>query len=210
MIHYLLKISLQDIQPQIWRRFVVPAAITLDRLHEIIQIVMGWQNSHLYEFEHAQQSYSDCSDQDDEWFNTNHTNIHNTFLNDLVKQGETIQYLYDFGDSWYHDIVVENDNYDISKYCPPNFLTAFCLEGKNACPPEDIGGVEGYFEFCQIMENPLDPDFQEVASLFGYNKRRKFNRKKFEIGFVNSLLPLYMLWSRDRQSNWKEIKKRST
>ena len=47
---YLLKIQLLDFEPTIWRRFVVPASITLDRLHDIIQIVMGWTDSHLHEF----------------------------------------------------------------------------------------------------------------------------------------------------------------
>lgn len=47
---YLLKIQLLDIEPSIWRRFVVPASITLDRLHDVIQVVMGWTDSHLHEF----------------------------------------------------------------------------------------------------------------------------------------------------------------
>lgn len=52
MVHktYILRIELKEIKPAIWRRFIVPADITLDRLHDIIQIVMGFNDSHLHEF----------------------------------------------------------------------------------------------------------------------------------------------------------------
>ena len=56
---YLLKIRLLEIEPEIWRRFVVPADITLDRLHDVIQIVMGWTDSHLHEFTIGKKRYTE-------------------------------------------------------------------------------------------------------------------------------------------------------
>lgn len=56
---YLLKIQLLDIEPAIWRRFVIPAAITLDRLHDVIQIVMGWTDSHLHDFTIADKRHTE-------------------------------------------------------------------------------------------------------------------------------------------------------
>ncbi len=56
---YLLKVKLLDIEPEIWRRFVVPASITLDRLHDVIQIVMGWTDSHLHEFTIGKKRYTE-------------------------------------------------------------------------------------------------------------------------------------------------------
>ena len=56
---YLLKIRLLDIEPEIWRRFVAPGSITLDRLHDVIQIVMGWTDSHLHEFVIGKKRYTE-------------------------------------------------------------------------------------------------------------------------------------------------------
>jgi len=47
---YLLKVQLLDIEPAIWRRFVVPDSITLERLHDVVQIVMGWTDDHMQGF----------------------------------------------------------------------------------------------------------------------------------------------------------------
>lgn len=61
---YVLKITLEEIEPAIWRRFIVPDDIPLDRLHDIIQVVMGWQDSHLHEFEINGKRYQDTPDPD--------------------------------------------------------------------------------------------------------------------------------------------------
>ena len=64
--NYLLKISLLEIEPEIWRRFVVPADITLDRLHDVIQIVMGWTDSHLHEFRIGKNRYTEYPESKEE------------------------------------------------------------------------------------------------------------------------------------------------
>ena len=92
---YLLKIQLLDIEPVIWRRFAVPASITLDRLHDIIQIVMGWTDSHLHEFTIGNKRYTEYPESKGDGLVCGRYR-----LGDLIKQkGRTFRYLYDFGDS---------------------------------------------------------------------------------------------------------------
>jgi hypothetical protein len=96
---YLLKIEFLDIEPKIWRQFVVPGSITLDRLHDVIQIVMGWQDCHLHEFVIGKKKYTENPE------GKGDGEVDGRFrLVDLVKQkGRNIRYLYDFGDSWKHE-----------------------------------------------------------------------------------------------------------
>ena len=91
---YMIKIQLLDIEPAIWRRFVVPASITLDRLHDVIQIVMGWTDSHLHEFTIGKKRYTEYPESKEDGLICGKYR-----LGDLIKQkGRAFTYLYDFGD----------------------------------------------------------------------------------------------------------------
>ena len=104
---YLMKIQLLDIEPVIWRRFVVPANITLDRLHDVIQIVMGWTDSHLHEFTIGNKRYTEYPESKEDGLVCGRYR-----LGDLIKQkGRTFSYLYDFGDSWEHELALEESRY---------------------------------------------------------------------------------------------------
>jgi hypothetical protein len=99
---YLLKIQLLDIEPSIWRRFVVPASITLDRLHDVIQIVMVWTDSHLHEFTIGNKRYTEYPQSKEDGLVCGRYR-----LGDLIKQkGRTFSYLYDFGDGWEHGSLI--------------------------------------------------------------------------------------------------------
>jgi hypothetical protein len=131
---YQLKIILQHIRPQIWRRILVPADIKLGRLHDIIQTTMGWENYHLHQFIIGDDRYGIP----DPEFPDNTKNETSVRLDKIVKPGETFIYEYDFGDSWQHEIKIE-------KILPmDNQRYPVCLAGKRACPPEDCGGFPGY------------------------------------------------------------------
>jgi hypothetical protein len=142
---YLLKIRLLDIEPEIWRRFVVPDSITLDRLHDVIQIVMGWKDYHLHEFTIGKKRYTEWPEYKDDGAEDGKYHLGN-----LIKQkGRTFHYLYDFGDSWEHEIILED-----SRYFNPELQSDIeCLEGARACPPEDIGSISGYYEFCEALKD---------------------------------------------------------
>ena len=188
---YLMKIQLLDIEPAIWRRFVVPASITLDRLHDVIQIVMGWTDSHLHEFTIGNKRYTEYPEFKDDGLICDRYR-----LGDLIKQkGRTFRYLYDFGDSWEHELVLEE-----SRYFSPELRTDLaCLEGERACPPEDVGGVPGYVEFCIALNDPNHEEHANYMEWCGENS----DRERFDFESVNWKLMKYLRWSRDRHLNWR-------
>ena len=187
---YLLKIQLLDIEPEIWRRFVVPASITLDRLHDVIQIVMGWTDSHLHQFTIGKKRYTEYPQ-----FKEDGLACGRYRLGNLIKRkGRTFGYLYDFGDSWEHELIIEE-----SRYFNPRLRIAIaCLDGARACPPEDVGGVYGYFEFCKIMKDPEHEEHERYLEWCG----GEFDTEEFDIDLVNWELIKYLRWSRDRYHDW--------
>ncbi|MGL6195247.1 MAG: plasmid pRiA4b ORF-3 family protein [Thermoguttaceae bacterium] len=166
---YQLKITLLECKPAIWRKFVVPSNVTLNKLHYIIQSVMGWQNCHMHSFI-AGKEYYGISDEDlpeDEYT-----------LNDIAsKKGDKFKYWYDFGDDWMHQIVVENVNYT-NPDCPHPIC---CIAGAGACPPEDCGGIYGFVDFCDAISNPKHPEHKELKSWYG----GKYDPLKFDIDAIN-------------------------
>ncbi len=194
---YHLKVTLRDISPAVWRRFVVPNDFRLDRLHDLIQIVMGWSDSHLHEFEIKGKKYSEALEEADH-FGQPPLDESKFRLCDLVsKKGEKISYLYDFGDSWEHDILLES-----VELIPNGFeIRISCLEGKNACPPEDVGGAPGYGEFLKTIASPKHPEQKEMLkwaeSVTG--RKGKFDPKRFDEEEVTREIMKYLRWSRDRR-----------
>jgi len=126
---YQLKVTLWDIDPPIWRRIQVWEDTTLGHLHEILQIVMGWEDCHLHEFMIGRRLYS-IPHEDDEL--NEHKVIderRERLLNLLPRVGTVFQYLYDFGDSWHHDILWEAILLPDSAQQYP-----CCLTGERRCP----------------------------------------------------------------------------
>lgn len=187
---YLLEIELIDIEPAIWRRFVVPASITLDRLHDVIQIVMGWTDSHLHEFNIGKKRYTEYPE-----FKEDGHECGKYRLGDLIKQkGREFFYHYDFGDGWKHRLVLEENRYPVST----SEAELMCLEGERACPPEDVGGVPGYFEFCSVLKDPNHEEHESYMEWSGGD----FDSERFDSVAVNWELMKYLRWSRDRYQNW--------
>ena len=179
---FLLKIRLLEIEPEIWRRFVVPAAITLDRVHDVIQIVMGWTDSHLHEFTIGKKSYTEYPESKEDGLECGRYR-----LGDLIKQkGRTFGYLYDCGDSWEHEVILVD-----SRYFNPELRSAIeCLDGARACPPEDVGSVPGYYEFCKGLN---DPDHEEHESYMEWSGG-EYDSEKFNTDEVNWELMKYQRW----------------
>ncbi|WP_420232884.1 plasmid pRiA4b ORF-3 family protein [Pseudomonas sp. ABY48] len=155
----LLHIELKWITPTIWRRFAVPENITLGKLHHVIQVVMGWSDSHLHEFEIAGENYG--MPDPDGWGPTVNPEARKTLIKALNGK-RTFNYLYDFGDSWHHRIKVEKTLPAIA--CPQ---VPYCIEGANACPPEDVGGGPGYEDFLEAMANPDHPEHDAIVEWHG-------------------------------------------
>ncbi|MCK5429778.1 MAG: plasmid pRiA4b ORF-3 family protein [Anaerolineales bacterium] len=130
-----LKINLDEVQPPIWRSLQVPGDISLFKLHFIFQIAMGWTNSHLHEFYIDGQYYG--TQFEDNWEPREIRNEKEYQLEKVIPgKGFQFGYLYDFGDSWQHTILVE----DILEPAVGQHYPT-CLAGARACPPEDVGGT---------------------------------------------------------------------
>ena len=180
---YLLKITLKGSHHSIWRRFIVPSDIPLNQLHAVIQIVMGWDNYHMHSFIVGKQQYRSAKAIDVNPFGNECGDLpeEKHSLKSLAsRKGAKIGYWYDFGDDWMHEIVVEDTN-----YTNPNWPYAVCcIEGARACPPEDCGGVYGFFDFCKAMANPKHPEHKELKSWVG----GKYDPEYFDLAAVNKNL----------------------
>ncbi|NEP17774.1 MAG: plasmid pRiA4b ORF-3 family protein [Leptolyngbya sp. SIO4C1] len=157
---YQLKITLRDIRPPIWRRVQVPNNITLGELHKIIQLAMGWYDCHLHEFEIFGKTYGQPMPDFDDLDIQNERSVR---LNQFVT-GEKFKfaYLYDMGDGWDHQILVE-------KVLPaePDVRYPICIKGKRACPPEDCGGTWGYAELLETIGDPQHPEHESMLEWLG-------------------------------------------
>lgn len=191
--YYLLEICLVDIEPYIWRRFVVPADITLDRLHDVIQIVMGWTDSHLYQFSIGKQRYTEYIESELDGLESDKYRLGNL----IKKKDQGFDYVYDFGDGWLHHITLEDNRYDIENL----HGEIVCLDGERACPPEDVGGIPGYNELCEVLNDPKHEDYESNRQWAG----KDYYFEKFDIQTVNFELLKYMRWSRDRYLKWENI-----
>ena len=127
---YRLKVTLKETEPAIWRRILVPSNVTLQRLHLILQEVLGWTNSHLYRFKVGAKEYGE-PDPNNEFNELHFINSKRAKLGEVVTaKGNAFVYEYDFGDSWIHDLVVEDILEPVTDARYP-----ICLEGERACPP---------------------------------------------------------------------------
>lgn len=188
---FLLNIRLLELEPEIWRRFVVPGDITLDRLHDVIQIVMGWQDYHLHVFTIGKKRYTERPESRGEGSEECRYR-----LSDLIRQkGRTFGYLYDFGDEWAHEITIEDSRY----FDPHADMELVCIDGRRACPPEDVGGVHGYMEFCHAMIDPGHEEHQSYREWYG----GEFDSEAFELDEVNFELMKFVRWSRNRLLPWR-------
>ncbi len=165
-----LKISLNEVQPPIWRRIQVPGDVSLFKLHFIIQVAMGWTNSHLHEFQIEDHYYG--TQWDDGW-ETRDIRDEKDYRLDQVLAGEGVQfgYLYDFGDSWEHTILVEELLEPVEGQQYPT-----CLDGARACPPEDVGSTWGYQDFLEAIDDPSHSEHEDYLAWIG----GKFDPEAFD------------------------------
>jgi len=158
---YQIKVTLKVSKPPIWRRVLVPDSISLHQPHTILQIVMGWTNSHLHQFIIDDEYYGEPEEEDR--YSEELKNEKRYRLNQFVaRKGYKFIYEYDFGDSWEHTVHIE-------AILPVQKGAQYpvCLEGKRACPPEDIGGVSGYGDLLEIFSNPKHPEHDDRLEEFG-------------------------------------------
>jgi hypothetical protein len=172
-----LRISLAESAPEIWRELEVPASFVLGELHEVIQVAMGWKNCHLHEFSKGDRTFG-TADYEAPEHEEDEEDV--GLLEVLPRKGSRLAYLYDFGDSWEHEIKrvgagrIEND----VKY--PR-----CTAGSRAGPPEDVGGMWSHndivHDFTSGGPDALDEGRREWLG-------PDFDPARFEIEAVNTAL----------------------
>ena len=157
-----LTITLFGVQPPVWRRIRVPSGATLSRIHGDIQAVMGWSNSHLHQFEIGDIRYGSPDPDYLPAFGEPVQDERKSKLGPLAHEGDRFIYEYDFGDSWEHEIAVEQ-----ILAGRPSSAPSRCLEGARSCPPEDVGGWSGYADFLDAMADPQHPDHDYLSEWIG-------------------------------------------
>jgi hypothetical protein len=175
---YQIKVGLRDAKPPIWRRLEVPADISLARLHQVIQAAFGWTDSHLHVFETPYGSFG-SADAD-----LGHRAEAPVTLEQVAPTANSkLRYTYDFGDNWEHDILVEKvlDRDQTATY--PR-----CTGGRRAGPPEDCGGVWGYAELVQSLNDPADPEHEDRLSWLGLDDASAFDPSTFDPAAVTRAL----------------------
>jgi len=178
-----LRLRLRDITPDIWRRLAVPADLPLGVLHDVLQVTMGWKNSHGHDFLVGNIRFAKA-DIEDELFSVDEAAAP---VGAGASVGAKFLYRYDLGDDWEHEVTVER-------------LTAGdaifeCLGGARACPPEHCGGATGYARLLRILAEPSHPEHEQCRALAG----PRFDPEKFERAAVNKkLAPLAKRYRKGR------------
>lgn len=187
-----IKIILGGIMPKIWRTFLVKDNISFHDLHNVIQVVMGWGNYHLYSFYVNKEEIG----MPDPGSRNELLNAKKIKLKDKLSLKQKFGYVYDFGDDWEHILVVEKilDNKDVA-------LVPACLEGERACPPEDCGSYPGYYELMKIKKNKKHSEYKErIVEWLG----KDFDFEHFDIDEINK--ELFKLIKVDGRSRYWVLK----
>lgn len=165
--------QLSGVEPAIWRRVLVPGSARLNTLSEVLLAAMGWSNSHVHAFRVGEKDYGMHVD---DWTEDEIDEKEVTVLQALG-DAQSFSFDYDFGDGWVHEVAIEEITW------PDEGLTfAVCVDGENACPPEDVGGVAGYAGFLEAIADPEHEEHEEYLEWVG----GAFDPAAFDVGAANA------------------------
>ncbi|MGH9654149.1 MAG: plasmid pRiA4b ORF-3 family protein [Bryobacteraceae bacterium] len=187
---YQIKVTLLGTKPPIWRRVLVPKTITLEQLHDVLQLAMGWYDCHLHEFRAGHDRFG-APDPDDEPMGMPAAKDERKVpvSRVLARAGAKMSYTYDFGDTWEHAILLEKRlPADASVHYP------VCIGGKRACPPEDCGGIYGFYNLLEILGDPEHEEHEEMLEWAG-----EFDPEAFSVDEVNQKFGPRRGWSRSKR-----------
>ena len=187
MATFQFKIQIKGItKPPVWRRITVPANYSFYEFHRTIQVAFGWTNSHLFQFSPKgfgstpciQQAFDDALDyHDEEPLDAEEISIAQIFK----KEKQKYTYIYDFGNSWEHSVLLE-------KIIPENSTKPKLLAGKGKCPQEDCGGVWGYAEMKEVLNNHEHEEYEDYAEWLGFEEGETWDANAFEIELHRNML----------------------
>jgi len=161
------KITLQDVKPAVWRRIQTPSGYSFWDLHVAIQDAMGWKDMHLHEFQILdpnQRKLESIGIPDDDDFGPPEVvpGWERSVANYFSGENPAATYVYDFGDEWNHEVILEDAVVTTQDAASP-----VCLDGSGACPPEDCGGPNGYADFLRAIKKPGSPRGGELLEWVG-------------------------------------------
>ncbi|MDM5332114.1 SEC-C metal-binding domain-containing protein [Ureibacillus composti] len=183
---YILKLTFQDIQPEVWRRIILPAGATFNRLHETIQYVTNFQSE--------MEPYHYFGIEIEDLFITNNQSLLEEYkgksynsltvkqptrikIDNYLEKHRELLYQYDFGDDWRIKIELEETVEDY------HFGFPTLLDGEGMAPPEDVGGPAAFEEFLKIYQTPSHPEY---LSTYAWAEKMEF--LPFERDEINFLL----------------------
>lgn len=181
-----LKVSIDELDnPKVWRRIIIPSYFSFNHLHYVIQAVFGWTDSHLYQFSGNGfgsnsvicKLYDEYESHEQEQLDAMIIPLSRIFK----REGDTYTYIYDFGDSWQHTILLE-------KVIPKVSYLPDLLDGKGACPPEDCGGIMGYQNMLEILTDQNHPEYYEYLEWLGLEEDENWDPEEFDIEYSQEVL----------------------
>lgn len=199
-VAFVVRVDLDECKPPIWRRLRLASDLTLSQVHDILQVAMGWTDSHLHQFlmgpktrDYSVEPFLSAYDlsEGEEGVPEAEARLDEV----LATVGDKLFYEYDFGDSWWHTIRLEK-----VLGWPEDAPEAECLAGRRACPPEDVGGIGGYAEALDVLAGRAEPEEPDgLESLLAWLPDG-FDPDAFSVEETNELLataplPLLELWS---------------
>ncbi len=194
-----LKVNLEYMSSPVFRRILVPDDINMMQLHFVIQLAMGWQFAHLFQFSDRKADptirvkipFDDDYDaffpfRRTETFKPEEVTLKKEFQ--LARDSKPFYYAYDFGDDWLHRITFQkpsNKDREIFTGIP------VCVNATGACPPEDIGGPWGFADFLEAMNNKKHPELEEYREWMGLEPNEEFDLEFVDIDGINNSLESY-------------------
>lgn len=177
-----LLIELEGIIPTIKRSVIIPKSAHLGWIHAVIQVAMGWTNSHLHQFRLGDRLFSDPTFEMNEFEDDPPVTDENTVTVAQVAEGKipVLVYEYDFGDSWNHLLTFS----PLSEGQTGVEDRAICVGGSRACPPEDCGGIPGYEDLLEALGNKKHPEHRAMKQWLG----RPYDPQAFSVDKVNRCL----------------------
>lgn len=145
----------------------------------MIQAAFGWYDGHLHVFE---TPYGEFGAPDSELGHRSEKPV--TLEQVAPAEGSKFRYVYDFGDDWDHEILVEKLHEN-----QPGTIYPRCTGGKRAAPPEDCGGVWGYQELLATLADPTHPNHKAQLEWLGLDCPDQFNPAEFNKHEVTENLP---------------------
>ena len=176
---YQLRVTLLGTKPPIWRRLLVRADMTMVQLHDVLQTAMGWQDCHMHEFSVGDRRIGQPTPEDQLMGMPPMESERKVRLSGILsKVGSKAIYTYDFGDTWEHSLVLE-------KILPvdPKLAYPVCTDGQLACPPEDCGGIPGFYDLVEALSDPHHDRYEEMLDWIG-----EFDPQAFSVERVNRML----------------------